>query len=389
MTPADTLEHRLAALPFDTESMVTRLRTWIECESPTYDAASVNRMMDLAAQDLAALGATIERIPGRDGMADCLRARLPHAGDADADADTPGILVMGHLDTVHPVGTLARLPWRREDGRCYGPGILDMKGGIFIALEALRQMQAAGMATGLPVTVLLTSDEEIGSPSTRALIEAQAARHRYILIPEPARPDGGVVTGRYAIARFALHATGTPSHAGSRPGDGRSAIRVMAEKLIELEQLTCADFSFSVGVIHGGQWVNCVPMDCTGEALSMAKTQADLDRAIASAQALNFKTDTASFSATVTTTRPIWNTSDATLQLYEVAKDEAGRVGFALSRQLSGGGSDGNFTGALGLTTLDGLGLRGNGMHTLHEHIEESSLVERARLLAGLMARLN
>ncbi len=378
------LEDRLAALPFDAESMVARLRHWIECESPTYDAASVNRMMDLAQAELAALGARLERIPGTGGMGDSIRAQFPHPGHVDA----PGVLVMGHLDTVHPIGTLARLPWRREAGRCYGPGILDMKGGIFIALEALRQMQAAGIATGLPVTVLLTSDEEIGSPSTRELIETEAARHRYILIPEPARPDGGVVTGRYAIARFDLHATGTPSHAGSRPGDGRSAIRVMAEKLIELEQLTCADFSFSVGVIHGGQWVNCVPMDCTGEALSMAKTQADLDRAIASAQALNFKTDTASFTATVSTTRPIWDTTDATLQLYEVAKDEAGRVGVALPRQTSGGGSDGNFTGAMGLTTLDGLGLRGAGMHTLNEHIEEGSLVERARLLAGLLARL-
>jgi glutamate carboxypeptidase len=381
---AHALEDRLAALPFDTESMVTRLRPWIECESPTYDAASVNRMMDVAQVELAALGAKLERIPGTGGMGDSIRAQLPHTGSADA----PGVLVMGHLDTVHPIGTLARLPWRREGGRCYGPGILDMKGGIFIALEALRQMQATGMATGLPVTVLLTSDEEIGSPATRELIEAEAARHRFILIPEPARPDGGVVTGRYAIARFDLHATGTPSHAGSRPGDGRSAIRVMAEKLIELEQLTCADFSFSVGVIHGGQWVNCVPMDCTGEALSMAKTQADLDRAIASAQALNFKTDTASFTAAVSTTRPIWDTTDATLQLYEIARDEAGRVGFALPRQTSGGGSDGNFTGAMGLTTLDGLGLRGAGMHTLNEHIEESSLVERARLLAGLLARL-
>lgn len=378
------LEDQLAALPFDTESMVVRLRPWIECESPTYDAASVNRMMDLAQAELAALGARPERIPGTGGMGDSIRAQLPH----DGDVDTPGVLVMGHLDTVHPTGTLARLPWRRDGGRCYGPGILDMKGGIFIALEALRQMQAAGIATGLPVTVLLTSDEEIGSPSTRELIEAEAARHRYILIPEPARSDGGVVTGRYAIARFDLHATGTPSHAGSRPGDGRSAIRVMAEKLIELEQLTCDDFSFSVGVIHGGQWVNCVPMDCTGEALSMAKTQADLDRAIARAQALNFQTDTASFTATVSTTRPIWDTTDATLQLYEIAKDEAGRVGFALPRQTSGGGSDGNFTGAMGLTTLDGLGLRGAGMHTLNEHIEESSLVERARLLAGLLARL-
>jgi glutamate carboxypeptidase len=380
-----SLDQTIAALPFDSESMLTRLRRWIECESPSYDAAAVNRMMTLAADELAALGARIERIPGTAGMGNCIRARLPHAAPADA----PGILVMGHLDTVHPENTLQRLPWRREGGRCYGPGILDMKGGLFIAFEALRELQAAQVDTGLPVTLLLTSDEEIGSPSTRALIEAEAQRQRYVLIPEPARADGGVVTGRYAIARFNLRATGTPSHAGSRLGDGRSAIRVMAEKLIELENLTCADYTFSVGVIHGGQWVNCVPMDCTAEALSMAKTQADLERAIDCARSLGFQSDNASFTVEVSATRPVWDTSEKTLQLYAVAQSQAEQQGFALPRQTSGGGSDGNFTGALGVTTLDGLGLRGAGMHTLHEHIEVDSLPERARLMAGLLARLD
>lgn len=378
----DNNDARLLALPFDTESMIGRLRAWVECESPTYDALAVNRMTTLVAAELAELGATIERIPGTGGMGDSLRACLPHAHGAGA----PGILVMGHLDTVHPEHTLARLPWRREGGRCYGPGIFDMKGGIFIAVEALRQLHRAGIPTALPVTVLLTSDEEIGSPTTRGLIEQEARRHRIVLIPEPARPDGGVVTGRYAIARFNLRATGTPSHAGSRPADGRSAIRVMAEKLIELENMSCPDYTFSVGVIHGGQWVNCVPMDCKAEVLSMARTQADLDRAIERAQSLGFTTDTASFEVSVGATRPIWNTTDDTLRLYEFARGEARRIGFELPRQTSGGGSDGNFTGALGLTTLDGLGPRGAGMHTLQEHIDEDSLAPRARLMASLLA---
>ena len=377
-----SLEQQLAALPFDTESMVSRLRTWIECESPSYDASAVNRMMTVAAKDMAALGARVERIPGTAGMADCIRATF-------SQNDEPGILAMGHLDTVHPMDTLHQLPWRREGGRCYGPGILDMKGGNFIVIEALRQMKAAGVRTGLPVTVLFTSDEEIGSPSTRTLIETEAARHKYVLIPEPARSNGGVVVGRYAIARLNLRATGTPSHAGGHLSDGRSAIRVMAEKLIELEKLTCEDYTFSVGVINGGKWVNCVVHECTGEALSMAKTQADLNMAISRAKALIFENVGASFSVEVSAIRPIWNTSDATMKLYEVAKGEAGRIGFALPHQLSGGGSDGNFTGALGLNTLDGLGLRGAGMHTLNEYIEEDSLVERARLMAGLLARLN
>ena len=263
-------------LPFDAEAMLAGLREWIECESPTYDPAAVNRMMDIASRALIVAGARIERIAGRMGFGDCVRATFPHA-----TPHVPGILVMGHLDTVHPIGTLAKLPFRREGNKAWGPGILDMKGGDYLALEAIRQLLRAGITTKLPVTVLLTSDEEVGSPSTRDLIEAEASRHKYVLIPEPARPDGGVVTGRYAIARFNLEATGVPSHAGARLAEGRSAIKEMARKIVEIEDMTTADCTFSVGVIHGGQWVNCVTTTCTGEALSMAKRQEDLDRGVA------------------------------------------------------------------------------------------------------------
>src|ERR687883_950998 len=245
-------------LPFDIDAMLQGLRSWVECESPTFDSAAINRMMGLAARDLALTGARIETIPGRMGFGDCVRARFPHP-----KADRPGVLVLGHLDTVHPVGTLALLPWRREDGRCYGPGILDMKGGNYLALEAIRQLRRADISTPLPVTILFTSDEEVGSPSTRDLIEAEAARHQYVLVPEPARSDGGVVTGRYAIARFDLEAVGRPSHAGARLAEGRSAIRIMADMIPQIEGMTTSDCTFSVGVIHGGQWVNCVSSSCT------------------------------------------------------------------------------------------------------------------------------
>jgi glutamate carboxypeptidase len=235
------------ALPFDTDGMLAGLRPWVECESPTWDAGAVNRMMDLVARELAVMGARLDRIPGRMGFADCVRASMPHP------AMGPGVLLLGHLDTVHPLGTLAALPWRHEGGLVYGPGILDMKAGNYIALEALRQLQRAEIATRLPITVLLTSDEEVGSPSTRDLIEAEAARQRYVLIAEPARPDGGVVTGRYAIARFRLQATGRPSHAGARLAEGRSAIREMAKQILRIEDMTSEDCTFSVGVVHGGQ----------------------------------------------------------------------------------------------------------------------------------------
>lgn len=373
------------ALPFDADEILDGLTRWVACESPTFDAEAVNRMMALAARDLALLGARVERIPGRMGLGDCVRARFPHPmGDA-----APGVLVMAHLDTVHPVGTLEKLPIRREGGICYGPGICDMKGGTYVAVEAIRQMLRAGMATPLPITVLLTSDEEIGSPSTRDLIEAEAARHRYVLVPEPARPDGGVVTGRYAIARFNLKTTGRPSHAGARLSDGRSAIREMCRQILEIESMTTEDCTFSVGVIHGGQWVNCVTTTCEAEALSMAKRQQDLDDGVARMLGLRSSANDVQLEVTRGVTRPVWEPDAKVMKLYDHARSIANAIGFDIAHQSSGGGSDGNFTGAMGIPTLDGLGVAGAKMHTLEEHIEIASLVPRAKLLAGLLATLS
>jgi glutamate carboxypeptidase len=372
-----------SALPFDADAMLEGLRGWVECESPTFDAASVNRMMDLAARDLVLAGARIERIAGRMGFGDCIRASFPHPTPNER-----GILVMGHLDTVHPIGTLRDLPFRREGNKAWGPGIQDMKGGNYLAIEAIRQLARAGLQTRLPITVLLTSDEEVGSPSTRDLIEAEAGRHRYVLVPEPARGDGGVVTGRYAIARFNLEATGRPSHAGARLAEGRSAIKEMARKLIEIEDMTTEDCTFSVGVIRGGQWVNCVTTTCTGEALSMAKRQDDLDRGVTRMLALRAGGNDVQFRVTRGVTRPVWEPDGRTMALYEVARGIARGLGYDISSQSSGGGSDGNFTGALGIPTLDGLGVAGANAHTLDEHIQVDSLAYRGRLMAGLLATL-
>lgn len=368
-------------LPFDAEAMLPGLRTWVECESPTFDAAAVARMMDLAARDLALLGAQVEVIPGRMGYGPCVRASLPHPDRGRV----PGVLVMGHLDTVHPIGTLAALSWRREGNRVYGPGVFDMKGGNFIAVEAIRQLIRAGIATRRPVTVLFTSDEEVGSPSTRDLIEAEAARHAVVLVPEPARPDGGVVTGRYAIARFNLRAVGKPSHAGARLADGRSAIREMCRQVVAIEAMTTDDVTYSVGVIHGGQWVNCVATYCDAESLSMAKRQADLDEAVEKMLALRPTGNDVQLIVTRGVTRPVWEPDEKVMALYATARGIANRIGFDITHQSSGGGSDGNFTGAMGIPTLDGLGVAGAGAHTLEEHVVVDSLVPRARLLAGLL----
>jgi glutamate carboxypeptidase len=373
-------------LPFNAEMMLAGLRPWIECESPTFDAAAVDRMMDLAARDLALMGAAIDRIPGRMGYGGCVRARFPHV------SSERGILVMGHLDTVHPIGTLAALPFRVEhvagQTRCYGPGICDMKGGNYLALEAIRQLARAGIATKLPVTVLLTPDEEVGTPSTRDIIEAEAARHRYVLIPEPGRADGGVVTGRYAIARFRLEATGRPSHAGARLGEGRSAIREMAKQILAIDAMTTEDCTYSVGVVQGGQWVNCVATTCVGEALSMAKRQEDLDRGVARILALSATSNDVSFKVTRTVTRPVWEPDARTMALWAHASRIATSLGFSIPHQSAGGGSDGNFTGAMGIATLDGLGAMGDGFHTLGEYLLVDSLVARGKLMAGLLATL-
>jgi glutamate carboxypeptidase len=374
----------LTDLDLDTDRLLAGLQRWIECESPTFDVAAVNKMMTLAAEDLVAMGATVERVAGPDGLGDCVRASFPHPRQ-----DEPGILIMAHLDTVHPVGTLERLPFRREGDRCYGPGILDMKGGTFAALQAVRALIAAGIETPLPVSVLLTSDEEIGSPGTRPLIEAEARRHRAILVPEPAINGNGVVSGRYAIARYNLTAQGRPSHAGASLKKGRSAIREMVGRILAIEDMTDDDCTFSVGVVHGGQWVNCVSTTCRAEALSMAKRQDDLDKGKARMLAMTeTREDGTGFSVTLGVVRPVWEPQEGTMALFALAEQVAAELGMTITHGSSGGGSDGNFTGAMGLPTLDGLGLSGDGYHTLGEYILVDSLVDRARLMAGLLSRV-
>jgi glutamate carboxypeptidase len=369
----------LAALPFDSERMLEGLLRWVAVDSPTHEAAGVNAMMDLASHELYALGAGITRLPGRMGYGDCLVGRLPHP-----TPERPGILVLGHMDTVHPRGTLHI---RRDGERAWGPGIFDMKGGIYLAFEAIRQLADAGIPTRLPVTVLLTSDEEVGSPSTRTLIEATARRHVHVLVPEPARRDGGVVVGRYAIARFRVTTRGKPSHAGLRLGEGRSAIREMAHQIIAIEGMTDEEAGFNAGIVRGGEWSNVVAMRCEAEVLASATTEAKLAEVRARMQALKPLAE-GEVEVAEGPIRPVWNTSPADRAMHALAARLAESLGFEVRPQLSGGGSDGNFTGALGIPTLDGLGPCGEGPHTPDEHIVIESLAERGRLMAGLLAGL-
>ena len=379
------LPYDLNALPIDATAMLVGLRPWIEHESPTFAPLAVGRMVQLVAQRLAELGGRVEHVASPlPNIGDCARVDLPHPRRGEG-----GILVLVHLDTVHPLGTLDVLPFHTTGEVCYGPGIVDMKGGTYAAVEAIAQLQRAGLATPLPVTFLLTSDEEIGSPGTRDLILHEARRHRFVLVPEPARADGGCVTGRYAIARFSMETRGRPSHAGAALAEGRSAIRMMAEEVQAIEAMTTDECTFSVGVIAGGRWVNCVPTTCTAEVLSMAKRQADLDTGTARLLARSHSgADGTAVAVRQTLVRPVWEPNDASLALYETAREIARSFGGTLPHHSAGGGSDGNFTGAAGIPTLDGLGVSGAGIHTLDERMEIASLPRAARLLAGLFLTL-
>ena len=372
-------------LEFDTDAIIEGLRPWVECESPTWDAAAVDQMMDLAVMKCAELGATIERIPGTMGLGGSVRATFPHPRRG-----APGIMITGHFDTVHPIGTLAENPFRREDGKVFGPGIQDMKGGNFITLEAIRALHDAGIETKLPIVALFTPDEEIGTPATRTLIETEAKRARYVLCPEPSHPDNGVTTGRYAIARFNLTADGKPSHAGADVKSGVSAVRELARRIIEIEEMTTDDCTFSCNNLSSGRWVNCVPSFAAAECLSMAKRQEDLDAGVSRILAMSGERNGVTFSVTRGVTRPVWEPEmSGTMELYETAKSISAEIGLDMPHGSQGGGSDANFTGALGIPSLCSVGVKGAGLHTLNEHVDEDMIVPRTRIMAGLLSTLS
>jgi glutamate carboxypeptidase len=371
---------------FSADALLAELIDWVRIESPTYDAATVNRMEEFIGSRIAALGFAVERLPGRDGLGDILRCR--RAGRSDG----PGILMIAHADTVHPVGTLAdKLPIRRQGDKCFGPAIYDMKGGTVIALAALKAVIDANRLA-LPVTIIINPDEEIGSPTSRQLIEGEARRHKYVLIPEPAKGERGeVTTGRHAFQRFFLTTHGRPAHSGWTNKDGRSAVRVMAQIVEELERRSDFDKgpTYAVSVFHGGQWVNCVPMTCTAQALCVSRdaaTFAEIGRVMDGLAGVRSDVRIEIERGPV---RPLWTAHAATMALYERARRIAGEIGFDLRHGQHGGGSDGNFTGAMGIATLDGLGVMGGGAHTHEEHILVPSLVPRATLLARLIAELD
>src|SRR5436190_21078117 len=247
--------------PFDAPPILEGIRRWVEIETPTEAPAQVNKLADLVTEGYRRLPANVERVAGKNGCGDHLIARSSWGQDA------PGILVLSHLDTVHPLGFIERLPFRIDGDSVFGPGIYDMKGGAYLAYHAFRQVCADGAPPSLGITQLYVSDQESGSPTSRALIESEGRKAKYVLVTEPARDGGKIVTGRKGVGRFEVFIKGVPSHAGTRPGDGRSAIRELGHVIQMLEAMNdlARGITVNVGVVRGGTKPNVIAEEAYAE----------------------------------------------------------------------------------------------------------------------------
>jgi glutamate carboxypeptidase len=373
------------AAGIDLEAVVDGIMAWVAIESPTTERARVNTMLDRVIQDLAGLPIAMERIPGRDGFADIVAARTAGAGER------PGILVLSHVDTVHPVGTLTGpLTRRREADRLYGPGIYDMKGGAYLAMEAFRRVVRAG-SHRLPITFLFTPDEEVGSLTSRPVIEREAKTARAVLVTEPARDGGRIVTARKGVGRFEVGAEGVPSHSGARHEDGRSAIREIAHQVLAIEAMTDPGrgVTTTVGTIVGGTAPNVVPQHCR-ISVDLRVRDAESGRVFTDAiRGLRPHDPDVTLTVTGQMNRPAFEKTPEIAALLTHAQGLAREIGFDLQDcPMAGGGSDGNFTADLGIPTLDGLGIDGDGAHTLWEHGLISSIEPRLRLMQRLLETL-
>jgi glutamate carboxypeptidase len=356
------------------------LESLVKLESPSTDKAAVDRCGDELSRRLESIGATVQRL------------RQATRGDhvrADFDGAEPRILLLGHFDTVWPVGQLERQPLREAEGRLYGPGIFDMKAGIAVAMLAMRAVRELDGAATRRVTMLWTTDEEVGSETSRAAIEAVARECSAVLVLEPSLPGGAAKTSRKGCGEFELTVHGVSAHAGLDPGKGASAIHELAHQIVAISALQdpARGVTLNVGRISGGSRTNVV---------------ADIARASIDVRVLTME-DAAALEERLRALRPVLNgtrvevqggvdrppleRSAGVIRLYEEAREVAGELGQDLPEGAAGGGSDGNFTAAIGVNTLDGLGPRGDGAHALHEHVELDDLAWRAAFLARLLSR--
>lgn len=361
--------------------LLQTVESLVAIESPTDDKAAVDRCGAALARELEAAGMRVTRVADRTA-GDHLIAEIGDAG--------PRVLLLGHFDTVWPVGQLARMPLERRDGRLHGPGVFDMKTGIGLGLQAVRALAATGALHGR-VAMLWTTDEETGSATSRALVEREAQASDAVLVLEPALPGGAVKTSRKGCGQFEVVTRGIAAHAGIDPASGVSAIAEMARQILAIEAL--ADLpngvSVNVGLVSGGSRPNVFAEEARAVVDVRSPTMAQADAIVAAMSALAPVIPGARVEVSGGFERPPLERGPGVVRLYEMARLVASDLGVPLGEGGTGGGSDGNFCAALGVPTLDGLGAVGDGAHALHEHVEIAALPVRAALIAGLVARIH
>jgi glutamate carboxypeptidase len=377
------------ATPHDLLAACRRHETWllgviedlVRLESPSDDRAALDRCGAWIVSRMSELGWRAVRITAQ-GAGDHVRAEI---GEGDAQ-----VLLLGHFDTVWPVGQLRQMPPRREAGRLHGPGVYDMKAGLALAWLAVRALAETGARLPFRLVMLVTSDEETGSASSRALVEQDADRSRAVLVLEPSLAGGGVKTARKGVGEYRVEAHGIAAHAGIEPEKGSSAILELARSVLALRDLQDLErgVTVNVGRIEGGTRSNVVPAFASAEVDVRIPTATDARRIDRAMRSLISMTPGVTLRVTGGINRPPLERTPGVVDLYERARGIARALGEDLAEGATGGGSDGNFTAARGVPTLDGLGASGGGAHALDEHVLVEPLASRAALIAGLLLRL-
>lgn len=363
-------------LQADPGRIIERVSALVRMESPTSVPQAVTAVQDVVADWAGELGGECKA--GDGGV---LEVRFGNPG-----AGRKPVLLLGHLDTVWPIGTLAGMPWRVEDGWAYGPGVLDMKAGVVMALEAIRL--AREVDADRPIILLLSGDEETGSHRSRSRIEQVAKECRAVFVLEPAQgPQGAYKTSRKGVGQFRLEIEGVASHSGVDFGAGHSAVRELAWQIEQISGLTNLErgTTLNVGVVGGGTQSNVVAASAWADIDLRVTTIANAEAVTRKMQALTPRDPACKLKLTGGLNRPPMERTAGTVTLFEQARELAAGLGFALEEAATGGGSDGNFTSALGIPTLDGMGAVGRGAHAENESIRIDSLAPRTALLAGMI----
>ncbi len=362
------------------------LRTLTEIESPTRDEKANLRVAEVLESALVQAGGIVERVAA-PGLGTHLVGRFP--GPSSRDAGAP-LLVVGHMDTVHPVGTLARYPFSVDGGKVQGPGVYDMKAGLAVSITALRILAEAGTAPKGGLSFLVTCDEEIGSPSSRPLVEKEARGARAALVMEPCVPGGAAKTRRKGVGDYMLLVSGRAAHAGIEPDKGASAVHEAAHQIARIYRLADPErgTTVNVGVISGGTRGNVVAAQAQCSIDVRYWSTAEGMRVDAGLRSLKPVDERCTLRLEGGVNRGALEKTPASIRLFNRARSLAQELGFNLEEGETGGGSDGNFTAAAGCPTLDGLGPDGGGAHTLHEHLRLEDVPRRIAFVAALFATL-